>query len=240
MQWMPWLVQNKLYLELLLKMARQEAIEVQVVQLIRANLSLPVSLLRNILACNDEAKTLSLSLILPAIQQQPWKANFLEAVLPSYFDVTDQALSNFKVRPCNESHKYLFKVLAGLVPLLQTASHSDFPSNCRQPSPVFLQTLVALLSGQSLPHRKILYGCLLATIDLLRNKGTDPSRAFSGLQLSQLWVDLGEGQDHSVVALVLKTLLKLIRCEGGAGVSEWLRGKEVWWLLEVLQFSGNE
>lgn len=77
MQWMPWLLQNKLYLDLLLKMTRQEAIEVQVVQLIRANLSLPTSLLRNILGSTDETKTLSLALLLPAIQQQPLKANFL-------------------------------------------------------------------------------------------------------------------------------------------------------------------
>lgn len=161
-------------------------------------------------------------------------------MLPSYFEVTGQALSNFKARPCNESHKHLFKVLAGLLPLLQTASMNDFPSNCLRPNPVFLQLLVALLSGQSLSHKQILYKCLLATIDLLRNRGTDPSPAFSGLQLSQLWADLGEGQDHSVVALVLKTLLKLMRCEGGAAVLDWLRGKEVWWLLEVLQFSGNE
>jgi hypothetical protein len=54
---MPWLLQNKLYLDLLLKMTRQEAIEVQVVQMIRANLSLPTSLLRNILASTDETKT---------------------------------------------------------------------------------------------------------------------------------------------------------------------------------------
>lgn len=74
---MPWLLQNKLYLDLLLKMTRQEAIEVQVVQLIKANLSLPASLLRNILGSTDETKTLSLSLLLPAIQQQPLKANFL-------------------------------------------------------------------------------------------------------------------------------------------------------------------
>jgi hypothetical protein len=74
---MPWLLQNKLYLDLLLKMTRQEAIEVQVVQLIRANLSLPTSLLRNILGSTDETKTLSLALLLPAIQQQPLKANFL-------------------------------------------------------------------------------------------------------------------------------------------------------------------
>ena len=74
---MPWLLQNKMYLDLLLKMTRQEAIEVQVVQLIRANLSLPTSLLRNILGSTDETKTLSLALLLPAIQQQPLKANFL-------------------------------------------------------------------------------------------------------------------------------------------------------------------
>ena len=74
---MPWLLQNKLYLDLLLKMTTQEAIEVQVAQLIRANLSLPTSLLRNILGSTDETKTLSLALLLPAIQQQPLKANFL-------------------------------------------------------------------------------------------------------------------------------------------------------------------